>query len=77
MQPPILTPHRGGATTTVETWEARAEGDIAVLIDRYLAEHPCPAPSPVHDDLVRWSHALAADGRARLRELGAARLRSA
>jgi hypothetical protein len=51
-------------------WEARAEHTIGVLIRRYLARNPPPAPSRVAQDLQKWSHALALDGRARLQELG-------
>lgn len=51
-------------------WEARAEHTIGVLIRRFLAQNPPPAPSRVAQDLQTWSHALAADGRARLQELG-------
>jgi len=51
-------------------WEARAEHTIGVLIRRYLAQNPPPARSRVAQDLQRWSHALASDGRARLQELG-------
>jgi hypothetical protein len=67
----------GGATAAVQTWEARAEADLAVLIQRYLAEHPCPGPSLIEADLARWSRALAADGQARLAELDQPRLRMA
>lgn len=77
MQHPIMRRLEGGATAAVETWEARAEADIAVFIMRYLAENPCPGPSPVRSDLARWSRALEADGQARLQELGAGRLRMA
>jgi uncharacterized protein (DUF1800 family) len=51
-------------------WEARAEHTIGVLIRRFLAQNPPPAPSRVAQDLQTWSHALAVDGRARLQELG-------
>jgi hypothetical protein len=51
-------------------WEARAEHTIGVLIRRYLAQNPPPGPSRVAQDLQAWSVALAADGRARLQELG-------
>jgi hypothetical protein len=77
MQHPIMRRLEGGATATVETWEARAEANIAVLITRYLAENPCPGPSPIARDLARWSRALAADGQARLQEAGEPRLRMA
>ena len=63
----------GGGPADAESlagWEARAEHTIGVLIRRYLAQNPPPAPSRVAQDLQTWSHALAADGRARLQELG-------
>jgi hypothetical protein len=55
---------------SLASWEARAEHTIGVLIRRFLAQNPPPAPSRVAQDLQTWSHALAVDGRARLQELG-------
>lgn len=77
MQHPIMSALKGDATDTVETWEARAEIDVAIFIGRYLAERPCPGPSRLHDDLDRWGRNLQHDGQARLQELGATRLRLA
>lgn len=70
MQHPILAPLEGGAAPSVESWEARAEYDIGVLIARYLAEHPSPSESQVHRDFLSWSAALRCDGQARLQEQG-------
>lgn len=77
MQHPILMAHAGGALATVAAWEARSEHDIGVLIRLYLAERPCPGPSPIQDDLEDWAARLEADGEARLAAQGAARLASA
>jgi hypothetical protein len=66
----------GGDVATVETWEARAQTDIGILIHRYLAEHPPAGPSRHHDLYERWASQLQAAGRARLQALGAAQLRA-
>jgi hypothetical protein len=57
-------------------WEARAEYAVGVLIRRYLADHPPPETSGIAFDLQHWAHALALDGRERLRMLGEGHLRA-
>jgi hypothetical protein len=59
----------------VALWEARAEYAVGVLIRRYLADHPPPGRSGIAFDLQHWAHALAADGRDRLRLMGQEHLR--
>ncbi|MCW3020900.1 MAG: hypothetical protein JWR30_222 [Conexibacter sp.] len=65
----------GGPADAVAVWEAQTEYAIGVLIRRYLAESPAPGRSQIARDFQDWAHALAADGRARLEELGAGHLR--
>jgi hypothetical protein len=77
MQHPILTGHDGGGETAALTWEARAQVDLAILIERYLMENP-PPPRATHPHLYRaWAADLRLAGEAGLAALGAARLRSA
>ena len=65
----------GGTAARLAEWEARAQVDVGVMIDRYLAEHPPPAASRGHDLLALWARRLRRAGRARLRAQGASRLR--
>jgi hypothetical protein len=77
MQHPILTPIDGGSVTSAEPWEATFEADLAVMLRRYLAENPPPAPSQLARDAENWASNLEHLGRARLAAAGARRLRSA
>jgi hypothetical protein len=77
VQHPILSGRGSGQTEAIASWEAQAEYAVGVLIRRYLAETPAPGRSRVAQDLQRWAHALAADGQARLAELGQSHLRLA
>jgi len=58
-----------------EVWAAQAETDIAVLIQRYLAENPPPGPSRIHEDFRLWATNLQRDGQDRLAALGRRPLR--
>jgi hypothetical protein len=61
----------------VAVWEARAQADIGLMIERYLIEHP-PPPGSHHQRLYRsWAADLRDAGEADLAELGAGRLRTA
>ncbi|MES2867848.1 MAG: hypothetical protein V4703_14015 [Actinomycetota bacterium] len=76
-QPPILTSHDGGGERDALIWQARAQVDIAVLIERYLIEHP-PSASATDPALYRaWAAELRAAGEEDLRALGVAHLRTA
>ncbi len=76
-QPPILMGHAGGGEDETRIWEARAQLDLAVLIERYLTQNP-PPPTSSHPHLYRaWASELRLAGEAGLGELGAAHLRIA
>lgn len=76
-QPPILRGHDGGRQDDARVWEARAQVDLAVLIERYLTENP-PPPGATHHHLYRaWASDLRLAGEEALGALGAARLRIA
>jgi hypothetical protein len=75
VQHPILTGRDDGRPDAVALWEAQTEHALGVLIRRYLAATPPPGRSQVALDLHGWAHALAADGQARLEELGETHLR--
>lgn len=75
--PPLMHGIDGSNTGPVEIWDARAEADVAVLIRRYLADHPAPGPSRIQDGLLDWADQLEADGQARLEAQGHRRLRAA
>lgn len=77
MQHPILNGLPSGDPSCGHEWDARAELEVAVLIKRYLADRPPPPGARVADDLRCWAHRLELDGRARLAELAAPRLRVA
>jgi hypothetical protein len=68
--------HEGGDDDAAERWDARAEVDVAVLIRRYLSDHPPPASSELAADLRLWSQNLTHDGLARLEACGGRRLRA-
>jgi hypothetical protein len=53
--------------TSVAAWEARAEYDMGVMIDRYLREHP----SPGHSEMTLRLQSCAKD----FREAGEFKLR--
>lgn len=56
-------------------WEARAQVDIAVLIERYLTENP-PPPAATHPHLYRaWASDMRLAGEAGLEDLAVPRLR--
>jgi hypothetical protein len=63
-----------GTRTAADEWDARAELDVAIFIERYLAERPPPAASELEADLKRWARQLRTDGEQRLWMLGASRL---
>jgi hypothetical protein len=65
------------ATRSVEGWEARFETDLAVILRRYLVEHPPPAASRIARDAERWAENLERLGQARLVAADVRRLRSA
>ena len=52
-------------------WDAQAEYDLGVLMQRYLAEHPPPDGSLFARDLGKWADRLVAHGRRNLDDLGA------
>lgn len=77
MQHPILMGHDGGGEDDTLIWEARAQVDLAVLIERYLVENPPPARAS-HPHLYRaWAADLRLAGEAGLEAMGAVRLRTA
>lgn len=61
MQHPIMTGHNGSEEVEPELWAAQAQVDIAVLIQRYLAENPPPGPSQTHRDFRLWATNLQLD----------------
>jgi hypothetical protein len=69
------------ATTQVsaeqETWEARTEADIGMLIHSYLLTHPAPGRSEVADNLEDAAARLVNAGVINLDRLGQPRLRIA
>lgn len=77
MQHPILTPHDGGSEDAIPIWEGRAQVDLAVMISRYLAEHPPPGPTPHLSHWTAWADDLRRSGEVRLEAMAARRLRSA
>ncbi len=77
VQGPILSAVDGGVAADVQAWEARAQIDVALLIDRYLAESPPPGESHHAELFALWSRQCRAAGEARLASLGARRLRQA
>lgn len=64
-QPPILN-SLDGRTASIDSWEARAEYDLGVLICRYLQEHPAPAGSAMAERLREYGEGF--------RDLGAEHL---
>lgn len=76
MQHPLVAGLRGGRVD-VETWEAQFEADLAVMLRRYLAEHPPPGPSRFAEDAENWAANLEQLGRDHLAAAGVRRLRSA
>ncbi len=58
-------------------WQARAQTDLAVLIERYLMEHPPPSAATDPDLYRGWAADLRAAGQADLEALAARRLRVA
>lgn len=76
-QGPILRGHDGGGEAEALVWEARAQADMAVLIERYLTENP-PPPRATHHHLYQaWASDLRLAGEVGLEALGAPRLRIA
>jgi hypothetical protein len=57
-------------------WDAQAEWDIAVMIRRYLAEHPSPRGSDLARELKLCADDLKDASRRHLSQLGARPLRS-
>lgn len=56
-------------------WQARAQVEIATLIERYLSEHPSPPTASHPAAYRRWASGLRAAGDAALARLGERRLR--
>jgi len=77
LQHPLIGLLTGGAAAPVERWEAQFETDLAVILRRYLAENPPPAPSRFALDAEDWATNLERLGQERLLALGARRLRTA
>lgn len=71
-----LLPARPDVAEAVALWDARAEHAIGVLIERYVAECPCPGPSLIETDLLRWAERLRDAGAASLQAQGQQRLRA-
>ncbi len=65
-----------GGPRAALVWQARAQIDLAVLIERYLTEHPPPAGATHHLDYHDWTRRMDRAGRCVLEELRARRLRS-
>jgi hypothetical protein len=59
-----------------ETWDARAEFDVGLMIGRYLAEHPAPEGSTMAPRLEVIAQDLRDLGEQRLQNLGRCRLRA-
>lgn len=57
-------------------WDAHAEHEIGVLIERYLTEHPAPDGATCAEPFARWAGELHRSGQARLEALGEQRLRA-
>jgi hypothetical protein len=76
-QQPIMRLHAGGDSEAAQRWDARAQHDIGVLINRYLGENPAPPGSAVSARLEAVGRDLQALGADRLEELGLGRLRLA
>ena len=57
-------------------WDAQAEYDLGVLMQRYLAEHPPPDDSLFARDFEKWAENLVAHGRRNLGVRGARPLRA-
>ena len=51
-------------------WDAQAEYDLGVLMQRYLAEHPPPDNSLFARDFEKWAERLLAHGCRNLGDLG-------
>lgn len=78
LQHPIMRSIDGGANAKpVEQWEAQFEADLAVMLRRYLADHPAPGPSQLARDADHWASNLEHLGQERLAAAGVRRLRSA
>jgi hypothetical protein len=77
MNRPLLTTHDGGGADAAAAWDARAELDLSIMIDRYLSENPPPKASQLQLDLRELVSLLRFDGEARLAELGVPPLRVA
>lgn len=76
MQHPILGVLEGGISDEPALWDARAELDVGLFIERYLCEHPPPSGAVFAPEFECWSSRLQSRGRERLAELGASRLRA-
>lgn len=50
-------------------WQARAQVDIGVLIEKYLTEHPAPVLAAHAGLYRRWAQELVAAGEARMEDL--------
>jgi hypothetical protein len=56
-------------------WDAHAEYDIGVMIERYLSQNPPPGDASFQEPFDRWAGQLRRSGQARLEELRARPLR--
>lgn len=59
----------------VAEWEARAVGDLSVILTRYRAGHPCPGESRIDSEMQEWALCLGRSGQARREALRVGRLR--
>ncbi len=57
-------------------WDARAERDVGLFIERYLTENPPPDGALYADDLAEWARNLKDAGTRCLDACGASPLRS-
>lgn len=76
-QGPLLNGITGGREDAVVAWEGRMQIDVAVMIERELAENPPPGPTPHLEHYQAWAQQLRAAGEARLEAARARRLRIA
>lgn len=76
MQHPILAVLEGGVAPDVASWEARAQVEVATLIELYLSQRPAPGPSRHRDLYERWAQELREAGEARLASQGDRRLQA-
>jgi hypothetical protein len=66
----------GQRTPEVESWEAHAVTDLAVILFRYVHEHPCPGSSTIALEMGEWAAHLEIAGQARRAALQVGRLRA-